>query len=486
MCKDLQKVSFSKVFLNGCYLDGCGLKIFLILTAHLCGRIRYITYNGVPVSEESYRDVLGYLPQDFGYYPEFSGWDFMMYFSSLKGLSKRDAIARSRELLEMVSLSDVAKKKIKTYSGGMKQRLGIAQALINRPEVLILDEPTAGLDPKERVRFRNLIEEIGKSNIVLLSTHIVSDVEHIADRVIMMKSGQIIWQGKWDESDGSLEDLNRISTVNGARFYENRVEKIDKVLNADYSYGNYTDKEKEYWLEKAESINTPFKWGSREAWDNIWKSICFLCFELVVISVCIAPVFAGEIYDRTDSLLFCSKNGRTKLVHAKIIVAFVFTVFYMMACCLTGSLIHVAIFGIDGWDLPVQLWNTIIPYQLNAAQACMLNLIIIILLAALLTGISLFISAACKNQVAVLAIDMFVFFGTVFLQSSKTSRLWNRICYLFPLHVVDMRDVLKTYNSYQIAGHVYSYIEMIIIVYIVFTVLFTIFAGHIFKKHQVA
>lgn len=166
-----------------------------------------ITYNGIPVSEESYRDVLGYLPQDFGYYPEFSGWDFMMYFSSLKGLSKRDAIARSRELLEMVSLFDVAKKKIKTYSGGMKQRLGIAQALINRPEVLILDEPTAGLDPKERVRFRNLIEEIGKSNIVLLSTHIVSDVEHIADRVIMMKSGQIIWQGKWDESDGSLEDF---------------------------------------------------------------------------------------------------------------------------------------------------------------------------------------------------------------------------------------------------------------------------------------
>ena len=171
---------------------------------------------------------------------------------------------------------------------------------------------------------------------------------------------------------------------------------------------------------------------------------------------------------------------------AKIIAAFVFTVFYIMVCCLAGSLIHITVFGIKGWDLPVQLWNTIIPYQLNAAQACMLNLIVIILLAALLTGISLFISAACKNQVAVLAIDMIVFFGTVFLQASKTSRLWNHICYLFPLHVVDLRDVLKTYNSYQIAGHVFSYIEMIIIVYIVFTVLFTIFAGHIFKKHQVA
>lgn len=166
-----------------------------------------ITYDGTPVSEEAYRNVLGYLPQDFGYYPEFSGRDFLMYFSALKGLSKNDAKARTEELLEIVGLSDVAKKKVKTYSGGMKQRLGIAQALINRPEVLILDEPTAGLDPKERVRFRNLIEEIGKDNIVLLSTHIVSDIEHIADKVIMMKSGQIIWQGKWSEADGSLEDF---------------------------------------------------------------------------------------------------------------------------------------------------------------------------------------------------------------------------------------------------------------------------------------
>lgn len=166
-----------------------------------------ITYDGVPVSEESYRDVLGYLPQDFGYYPEFSGQDFLMYFSALKGLSKIDAKTRTDELLEIVGLSDVAKKKVKAYSGGMKQRLGIAQALINRPEVLIMDEPTAGLDPRERVRFRNLIEDIGKDNIVLLSTHIVSDIEHIADRVIMMKSGKIIWQGKWSEDDGSLEDF---------------------------------------------------------------------------------------------------------------------------------------------------------------------------------------------------------------------------------------------------------------------------------------
>lgn len=166
-----------------------------------------ITYDGMLVSEESYRDVLGYLPQDFGYYPEFSGRDFLMYFSALKGLGKKAAKARTEELLELVGLSAVAKKKVKTYSGGMRQRLGIAQALINRPEVLILDEPTAGLDPKERVRFRNLIEEIGKDNIVLLSTHIVSDIEHIADKIIMMQSGQILWQGKWGDADGSLEEF---------------------------------------------------------------------------------------------------------------------------------------------------------------------------------------------------------------------------------------------------------------------------------------
>ena len=166
-----------------------------------------ITYNGIPVSEERYRSVLGYLPQEFGCYPEFSGRDFLLYFAALKGMPKNEAIIRSEELLETVGLTDVSKKRVRTYSGGMKQRLGIAQALLNRPQVLILDEPTAGLDPMERVRFRELIREIGKSSIVLLSTHIVSDVEHIANHILMMKDGQLLWQGEWKEADGSLEEF---------------------------------------------------------------------------------------------------------------------------------------------------------------------------------------------------------------------------------------------------------------------------------------
>ena len=143
--------------------------------------------------------MLGYLPQNFGYYPEFTAQDFMMYISTLKGIPKSRAKAKTAELLEMVSLKNEARKKIKTFSGGMKQRLGIAQAMLNDPQILILDEPTAGLDPKERVKFRNLISRMGADRIILLSTHIVSDIEHIANTILVMKSGQLIHEGSLDE-----------------------------------------------------------------------------------------------------------------------------------------------------------------------------------------------------------------------------------------------------------------------------------------------
>lgn len=164
-----------------------------------------INYDDISVSDENYRNVLGYLPQDFGYYPDFTGMDFLMYMSALKGIDSKEAKRKSEELLKLVSLYENRKQKIKTYSGGMKQRLGIAQALLNDPEVIILDEPTAGLDPKERVKFRNIISELGKDNIVLLSTHIVSDIEKIADRIIVIKEGEVVFDGKEEEIGKDLE-----------------------------------------------------------------------------------------------------------------------------------------------------------------------------------------------------------------------------------------------------------------------------------------
>lgn len=164
-----------------------------------------VSFNGVNAGREEYRAMLGYLPQDFGYYPEFTARDFLLYFAALKGIPKRQARQRTDELLELVTLQDVAKKKIKTFSGGMKQRLGIAQALLNHPKLLVMDEPTAGLDPKERVKFRNILDTLGEESLVLLSTHIVSDVEHIADEVLMMKDGQLIFKGPWTQEKGDLE-----------------------------------------------------------------------------------------------------------------------------------------------------------------------------------------------------------------------------------------------------------------------------------------
>lgn len=163
----------------------------------LCGILEpsagTVRYGGADIARlgEDYRALLGYLPQDFGFYPDFTGPEFLRYIAALKGLTRAETARRIPALLEQVGLADAGKKKLRAYSGGMRQRLGIAQAMLNDPQVLILDEPTAGLDPRERVRFRNLIADYAKGRTVLLSTHIVSDVEAIADEILLMKAGRI-------------------------------------------------------------------------------------------------------------------------------------------------------------------------------------------------------------------------------------------------------------------------------------------------------
>ncbi len=166
-----------------------------------------VAYDGVPVQVlgERYRNIFGFLPQEFGFPQEFTVKEYLTYIAALKGLPERLGRRKIAELLERVSLPDVCNRKIANPSGGMKRRVGIAQALLNDPEVLILDEPTGGLDPGERVRFRNLISEFAHDRIVLISTHIVPDVEYIAACHAIIKGGRLLAAGTTEELTGLAE-----------------------------------------------------------------------------------------------------------------------------------------------------------------------------------------------------------------------------------------------------------------------------------------
>lgn len=174
-----------------------------------------IMWNGEDISGmgAAYRKILGYLPQDFGYYPDLSVYDYMMYIASIKGLRPDAAKKRTDLLLKQVDMSKYKKRKMKTLSGGMVRRVGIAQAMLNNPKILVLDEPTAGLDPGERIRFRNLISELSENRLVLLSTHIVSDIEFIANEIVLMKNGRFFFTGTSEELISSMEEDVFICTV---------------------------------------------------------------------------------------------------------------------------------------------------------------------------------------------------------------------------------------------------------------------------------
>lgn len=167
------------------------MRILATVTRPTAGRV---TWNDVDVvrSPDALRAELGYLPQDFGVYPNLNALEFLEYLAALRGLKARAARRRIDELLEVVNLTEVRKRPLGTYSGGMKQRIGIAQALLNDPKLLIVDEPTAGLDPEERVRFRNLLAEIAGQRVVILSTHIVTDVEAAATEIALISKGRLV------------------------------------------------------------------------------------------------------------------------------------------------------------------------------------------------------------------------------------------------------------------------------------------------------
>jgi len=170
------------------------MRILATITRPSSGRVLW-NNSDIAQHPDALRSSLGYLPQDFGVYPNLNAVEFLDYLAAVKGIPAADARRRISELIALVNLADAAKRPLGGYSGGMRQRVGIAQALLNDPQLLIVDEPTAGLDPEERVRFRNLLSELSGERLVILSTHIVSDVEAVATEIAILAHGQLLAHG---------------------------------------------------------------------------------------------------------------------------------------------------------------------------------------------------------------------------------------------------------------------------------------------------
>ena len=272
------------------------------------------------------------------------------------------------------------------------------------------------------------------------------------------------------ENTLDLSVLGRLDLTDGARFYEHRMEKITDYLNCDFSYGNYTEAEKAYWIEKAENTNIPFKWGDKSVMSNLWELVFVGVYLLFVVVICTSSVFSAEYETGAAFLLLTTKYGKDKMIWSKIAVSMLFVVGYLTGGALLAVGSTALIIGLPGADLPVQLWNSVIPYNLTVGQACLGSLAMNLLIGITIALVLLYSSAGLRSSLATLVIGAAIIIAPAFFPMSKESGLWNHINYLFPVRAVNLEDIMGSYVSYTMGNVIIPYVGMVVIVYTVISV----------------
>ncbi len=262
-----------------------------------------------------------------------------------------------------------------------------------------------------------------------------------------------------------MDALDKVDVSEGAHFYEHRMEKITDYLNMDFSYGNYTEAEKAYWIAKASQTNVPFRWGSKSVMNQVGELLFAVFYLWFVVAICVSSVFSSEYESGAAYLLLTTKYGKDRLVRSKIGVAVLFTVGYLTGGVLFAVVPVALLLGLPGADLPVQLWNPVIPYNITIGQLCLGMFGLLLLIGSAIALVLLCCSAGLRSSLATLTIGAAVIIAPAFFPMSKKSGLWNHINYLFPVRAFNLEDVMGSYVSYAAGNVVISYTAMVVIVY---------------------
>jgi ABC-type transport system involved in multi-copper enzyme maturation permease subunit len=311
--------------------------------------------------------------------------------------------------------------------------------------------------------------------------------EDVFDKLIMPKYDYLWMLAKnytKIDSDCDVSNLAKINLKNGAEFYKARDIKISNLLNENHKGGNYSEQEKKFWIDKNSKVQKPYTYGYHEGWESMLGIFGSLIFMLLAICITVAPVFAGEYQCRADAVILSSKYGKTKLIRAKIIATFIFVtiVFFLNIIFAVG--IPLLAFGVDGWNLPIQIYDTIAPYNVTFASCTLISVCIIYLVTLGVVSFTLFLSAKFKSSYTVLIIDIAILFISLFMSDGADNGLYEHILYLLP-YEKSMWHEFRSYLSYSFGGVTLSLISMRALVYAVMTIGFLPFIGNAFRKHQV-